>query len=1017
MISCRRVPLLPALFFLAISLLPAFCYANSGPDEPSVEVKEFRLRNGMQFLLVERHTTPQVACRLAIRAGSALEEQGRTGIAHLLEHMMFKGTSNFGTLNPERDRELQDKIESAYQIIAAEQQKRKPDETLIRAKLSEMETLRREVQEIYVPQAISSQLGRNGAVGVNAFTSKDQTQYMASVPSDMLEQWFSIMSEQVFEPSWREFYVEREVVQREWAFRYVNNPQGAAWLDLEATAYRAHPYRNPTIGWKSDMERLSTTDAMAFHRKYYTPNNAVCVLVGDLSLDQARRLAETYFERYPRGPGAPETVTRDAVQQGHRMSVRYLKGARTPVVLLGYHGAEIGTDDFYALDGLTMILSQGRSARLTQEITDKGLAVSAWASNPDNRYGGMIVLGGSPLEPEEVRKEGLSESEQRTAFLNACEGLEKLLLQRVEELKKSPVSDRELARIKKLNHRDFLEKLRENDELAQTLATMEVNIGWEYLNTYLEKMAKVTPEDVQRVAVKYLRTENKTSVYVIPGGEAEHPAEPYTETRSLGTSAALKLEGARSFENRSAFATPPGWKHPLSFHRTPQKIHYPDAATSSVEGVPVFFMPDPELPLIDLTLFVKAGAVDVGDDKAGLASILSGTVVRGGTEEISPAQMAAILDRNAIHLSVSIQEEDAAIRLSMLKEDWEKGMQLLEQVLTRPGFDPKILEVVKKQAVTGLLRQAGDAHAVSMREGLIWHFKHHPYGRDPLLGLDTIPRLTRTDLQAFWKSYFVPSNMIACIAGDIEREAAMKSLGRLFRALPRADATARNLADPKATPPVISLIHKPGQVQSQVFMLLPGIKRTHPDFWKMGLLTSIFGGSESILYTRLRDDLGLVYAAGMQQAYKWNAGLLAGSLGCKADRTVEAIEETVRLMKEAGRDLPEKRIEEKRLDALNSFVFNVDTPLALVETYGRYRMRKEPLDTLSRIQDAYMEARREELLSLAGKYLDPGRLQVFITADKEVRVKSADGTETSLEEAVRSLARRLSLPYQEIPLR
>jgi predicted Zn-dependent peptidase len=274
-------------------------------DLPRLTVEEFRLPNGMLFLMVRRPAMPQVACRLAIRAGSALEQTGKTGIAHMLEHMLFKGTRNFGTLDPDRDRELQAQIESTYQKIQRERSKRQPDQERIAAGLSEMATLRRQVKEIFVPQAFSSQLNRNGAVGVNAFTSRDQTQYMASVPSDMLEQWFSIVSEQVFEPSWREFYVEKEVVQREWAFRYVNSPSGAAWLDLNATAYTAHPYRNPVIGWPSDMQRFSTSDAAAFHARYYTPTNAVCVLVGDVDTQQVKEWARRYFGRYPAGPPAP----------------------------------------------------------------------------------------------------------------------------------------------------------------------------------------------------------------------------------------------------------------------------------------------------------------------------------------------------------------------------------------------------------------------------------------------------------------------------------------------------------------------------------------------------------------------------------------------------------------------------------------------------------------------------------------------------------------------------------------
>ncbi|MBT8368620.1 MAG: insulinase family protein, partial [Deltaproteobacteria bacterium] len=313
---------------LLLLLIASISPASTSTVDIQLNVKEFQLENGMLFLVVERPATPQVAARLAIRAGSALEETGRTGIAHLLEHMMFKGTKNFGTLDVAKDAKLQQQIEAAYQIILREQQKRSPDENLIRQKRAEMGKLRAEVQKIYAPQAFSSQLGKIGAVRVNAFTSKDQTQYITSVPSDMLEQWFSIVSEQIFEPSWREFYVEKEVVQREWAFRYINDPGGAAWLDLNAIAYTAHPYRNPTIGWKSDMEQFSTKAAIDFHQKYYNPANTVCVLVGDVTLAQAKKLAKTYFARYPAGTSAPETLTQEPPQQGPRKNIRFLKGAR-----------------------------------------------------------------------------------------------------------------------------------------------------------------------------------------------------------------------------------------------------------------------------------------------------------------------------------------------------------------------------------------------------------------------------------------------------------------------------------------------------------------------------------------------------------------------------------------------------------------------------------------------------------------------------------------------------------------
>ena len=1005
--------------FLLLLLIANACLASVSAVDLKLDVKEFQLENGMMFLIVERPATPQVAVRLAIRAGSALEQSGKTGIAHMLEHMLFKGTKNFGTLDVTRDQKLQEQIEEAYQNILSENQKRNPDPELIKEKSAEMEKLRAEVQKIYVSQAFSSQLGKNGAVRVNAFTTKDQTQYTASVPADMLEQWFAIVSEQVFEPSWREFYVEKEVVQREWAFRYINDPDGAAWLDLEATAYTAHPYRNPTIGWKSDMEKFSTRDAIDFHQKYYNPANSVCVLVGDVTLKEAKRLAETYFARYPAGRQAPETVTDEPPQEGPRKHIRFLKGARTPLVRVAYHGAKMGIRDFYALDAMIMVLSHGRGARMTQNIINKGLGVEAWAYNPDNRYGGMLILGGSPNEPQDLKTAArqVSAEEKRKAYLEACEELEALLVKEVEKFKTEQVSSRELERIKKLNQRDFLDRMRSNESLAGTLATLEVQVGWRYMTHYLERIDAVTPEDIREAAKKYIREDNQITVYVIPGGEPEKPPVKYTEVRTLSGAAAGNVQYEGDLKNRSEYGTPDGWKHPLSFRRDPQKIKYPPPQIFDVEKVKVFYLPDRELPLIDLTILIKAGSVDVAESRTGLTDILNSAIVRGGTETVSPNELALVLDENAIQLGVSVEEEQTAVHLSVMKADWDKGLDLLQAVLTRPGFDHDVLQVVKDQELVSLKRQGGDAQSVAMRESKIWHFKNHPYGRDPLLGLQTIPAVNREDLKHFLKTYFVPGNMTVAIAGDIDKDQIIAGLKKFFQAFPQTGAPQRKLEDPAITAPVLALINKPGQVQSQIIISLPGYKRIHPDYWKTSLLMNIFGGNDSLMYKRLRDDLGLVYSAGFFQTYKWRAGQLLGYIGCKGDQTGAAISETLKIMDALRRAIPEGELELKRLDALNSFVFNVDTQSELVDVYGRYHLRQEPLDTLERIQDAYMHTTKEELHRIAGDLLDPRKIQIFVVGDKNINVPSPDGKGVTLEEDLKILAHKLDLPFREIALR
>jgi predicted Zn-dependent peptidase len=259
--------------------------------------------------------------------------------------------------------------------------------------------------------------------------------------------------------------------------------------------------------------------------------------------------------------------------------------------------------------------------------------------------------------------------------------------------------------------------------------------------------------------------------------------------------------------------------------------------------------------------------------------------------------------------------------------------------------------------------------------------------------------------------------MIAAIAGDIEKESMLAGLKKFFEALPQDPAPVRRLRDPKKTPSTLMLIHKPGQVQSQVALSLPSVVRTHPDYWKISLLMQIFGGNDSLMYTRLRDDLGLVYSAGFYQSYKWSAGVLRGFIGCKGDKTAAAIAETIRIMDMLRNDVPQNELEQKRLDALNSFVFNVDSRVDLVNAYGRYYMRQEPLDTLDKIQDAFFSADRDDLRLLAAEYLDPKKIQIFVVGDKLIKTKTDTGEERTLEEDLRILAKSLGLPYREIILR
>jgi len=174
-----------------------------------------------------------------------------------------------------------------------------------------------------------------------------------------------------------------------------------------------------------------------------------------------------------------------------------------------------------------------------------------------------------------------------------------------------------------------------------------------------------------------------------PGGRAEKPPEEYSEVRLVTGSAAAKLETPDSFLNRSVYPTPKEWKHPLSFERKPHKIAYPMAEVEKVDGATLFYMPDRELPIIDVTLLIKAGAIDVNVERTGLDTLIEGALIRGGTSRHPPEEFALALDENAIDLSIDVGEEASTLSLSVMKEDWDKGIAFLKEVLASPRFDPR----------------------------------------------------------------------------------------------------------------------------------------------------------------------------------------------------------------------------------------------------------------------------------------------------------------------------------------
>ncbi|BDV42008.1 peptidase M16 [Geotalea uraniireducens] len=482
--------------------LPAFGAGLEG------RVREYTLKNGLKLLLVERHTSPTVAAWIRFRVGSVDERSDERGIAHLLEHMLFKGTKTLGTTNYAAEKPLLDKIEAtAQQLIAEKAKHAKADQAKIDALSKQLKELEAAAGKYVVKEEFAEIYARNGGTGYNAMTGKDGTTYLINMPSNKLELWAAIESDRMQNAVFREFYTERDVVMEERRRSYDTEPGSMLWENFMATCYHAHPYGQPIIGWMSDIQNLTKTQAEEFYRKYYKPSNAIIALVGDLDPDKTLALVEKYFGAIPPGTPVPPVATVEPAQQGERR-VEIIADAE-PELLIGFHKPTLPDKDDYVFDVIDMVLADGRTSRLYKKlVVEKQLATEVSTfSAPGSRYPNVFCFAASPRAPHTVHE------------------VEEAIYAELERLKTEPLSQRELQQI--LNKLEYEEsrQMISNGGLARNLTEYEAVAGtWRYLIEHRQKVALVTPEDVMRVAKKYFIRENRT-VGFITKREAAAPGE------------------------------------------------------------------------------------------------------------------------------------------------------------------------------------------------------------------------------------------------------------------------------------------------------------------------------------------------------------------------------------------------------------------------------------------------------------------------------------------------------------
>ena len=460
------------------------------------KVSEFTLANGLHFLLVERHEAPVVSFHTYVNAGAIDDPAGATGLAHMFEHMAFKGTETIGTANWPAEKKAMDEVERAYDALEAERAKGS------RANRVAVETLEgalkiaiNRAQDDVTPNEYTRIVEENGGAGLNAGTGVAATEYYYSLPSNRIELWFLLESQRFLHPVFREFYKERDVVMEEYRMRVESNPQGLLFQSFRAAAFEAHPYRNPPGGWPSDIRNLRVADAKAFYDKYYAPANMNIAIVGDVNPADARRMAEKYFGPLPARPAPPPVHTEEPPQRGPRTVL--LETQSQPLAAIGYKRPNQFDKDDPVFDVLYMILSSGRTSLLYKDLVqEKRLALAAQVSPtfPDGRYPNLFVFLLAPAQGHTI--------EDNQQELDAV----------LARLASQPVDEATMARVKTKLRASLIAQLDSNSGLASVLTRYYGSYGdWRKLFTSIDDMAKVTPADVQRVAATYFVKKNLRS--------------------------------------------------------------------------------------------------------------------------------------------------------------------------------------------------------------------------------------------------------------------------------------------------------------------------------------------------------------------------------------------------------------------------------------------------------------------------------------------------------------------------
>jgi zinc protease len=955
--------------------------ADTGGALPNIKFTEFRLANGLRVILHEDHSTPIVGVNIWYHVGSKNETPGKTGYAHLFEHMMFQGSRDYD-------------------------------------------------DNYFTP---IQEAGGN----LNGSTTSDRTNYWEVVPSNFLELALFMESNRmgglldVLNDA--KLANQRDVVKNEKRQNYDNRPYGLVSARINEILYpENHPYHWLTIGSLDDLTKASIADISDFFRHYYTPNNASLAIAGDFDPADARRMVEKYFGPIQKGP---EVVRPDPVQpklDGTRR-VEMQDRVALPRLYVTWHTVPQYTPDEASLDTLASILGGGKSSRLYRSLVyERQIAQDLSARNGSNELAGTFTItatakpgktlaeleGAINEEIEKMKQEAATSDEierayngREAAFIYGLQtigdfgGKNDQLNQYATFLGKPGYFSEDLARYRRVTgdevRRVANQYLNDNRLILSVIPTGRGRSGASGATGAVPETPAKPNSDPQTgpgttgAASTTPSTATKTTGGDKPAGaqtqtraqtapsQAAGAAPPATEVAPTAPSQGT-TKSKRSPMEQSALAAN------LPKPKADPKMTLPRIQRRKLSnGLEVLIVEQHELPVVNMNLVIKSGAAADPADRAGLAS-LAADMLDEGTKTRSSLDISNQLSSIGARLFTGASWDSSNVNLLTLTRHLDRALDIFSDVLLNPSFPDNDLSRLRAQRQVGLQQRRDEANSIagSVYSSLLYG-RNHPYGHPQNGDEASIKATTGADVRGFYETYYRPNNAALIVAGDVTPATIIPQLEKALGAWKPANVPAVNVSAPGQNlgKTRIYLVDRPGAAQSVIQIGQVGVARATPDYFPLLVMNSMLGGAFiSRINLNLREDKGYTYGARTGFDYRRGAGPFTASAGVQTAVTKESVYEFMKELRGIRGEIPvtQKELDYQKQAIIRGYPRGFETPEQIARQLSALVLYDLPDDYFNNYLARVQAVSLTDVQRVAQKYLDPDHMAILVVGDRKV---------------------------------